>query len=73
MRIFIDFDRRNNIYIVHTMFQTWLRASKTELNEKHALCVELREFMRIVNHIGGEYSQWYIDITAEFKELVSYP
>jgi len=31
----------------------------------------MREFMRIVNHIGGEYSQWYIEIVTEFKELVS--
>jgi len=27
--------------------------------------------MRIVNHIGGEYSQWYIEMVTEFKELVS--
>lgn len=53
------------------MFQTWLRTSKTELNEQHSLCVEMREFMRIVNHIGGEYSQWYSEMVTEFKELVS--
>lgn len=27
--------------------------------------------MRIVNHIGGEYSQWYTEMVTEFKELVS--
>lgn len=31
----------------------------------------MREFMRIVNHIGGEYSQWYTEMCTEFKELVS--
>ncbi|XP_050529538.1 uncharacterized protein LOC126899057 isoform X2 [Daktulosphaira vitifoliae] len=52
------------------LFETWLRTSKTELNEHHPLCVEMREFMRLVHHIGGEYVQWYTEMSTEFKELL---
>ncbi|XP_050438662.1 uncharacterized protein LOC126844474 isoform X2 [Adelges cooleyi] len=54
---------------IFILLENWLRSTKIELHSKHPMCVELRDLMRNVNIIGGEYAQWYTDITTEFKEL----
>lgn len=60
------------VIIIVILFQTWLKTSKFELSVEHPVREELKEFLRVVNNIGGEYSEWCHGIVCEFNELVSF-
>ncbi|VVC34658.1 Hypothetical protein CINCED_3A005174 [Cinara cedri] len=53
------------------LLETWIKTSKFELSEKHPVSIELKEFLRVVNRIGGEYSEWCDAMVNEFNELAT--